>query len=70
MENINIWNSDETYSYIKLLSKYYWLEKRVFFSPGVAWNNLMMNSKELNEARMEGKIKSYDWICYKKWWVP
>jgi len=44
-------NSKETYAFIKLLSKYYWIEKRTFFSPSDTGNNLMMSQKELNEDR-------------------
>lgn len=61
-------NSKETYAFIKLLSKYYWIEKRTFFSPSDTGNNLMMSQKELNEDRENWVIQDYDWICYKAGW--
>ncbi len=63
-----ITNSKETYAFIKLLSKYYWIEKRTFFSPNDTWNNLMMTQKELNEDRESWVIQDYDWICYRSGW--
>lgn len=61
-------NSKETYAFIKLLSKFYWIEKRAFFSPSDTGNNLMMSQKELNEDRENGVIQDYDWICYRAGW--
>lgn len=56
--------SAETYCYIKLLCKFYWKEKKKFFSPAEVCSNLMCTQKELNEKRQEWKIKTYDNICY------
>jgi len=58
-----IW-SEENYVYIKLLCRYYWLEKKRYFSPAEVCSNLMCSMKDLSDMRREGKIKTFDYITY------
>lgn len=63
MVRATIW-CEETYTYIKMLCKYYWIEKKRFFSPAEVCSNLMCSIKDLSDMRREGKIKSFDNISY------
>lgn len=58
---------NDTYAYIKSVSKYYWKEQKRFFRPTDVANNIMCSNKELYWLRAYGIINTYDNICYLKW---
>jgi len=62
---LNANNSEQTYCYIRTLSKLYWVEKWIFFSVNDACNNLMLTSKDLKNERENWFIQDYDWITYR-----
>ena len=59
--------SNETYVYIKAVSKYYWVELNKFFNPIDVCNNLMISNKQLQELRQNDIIKDYDNLTYRRW---
>lgn len=63
-ENVNS-NNKETLAYVKRISKFYWIQERMFLSPAEAANNLMMSVKELNQLRKDWLIEDYTGITYK-----
>jgi len=58
----------ETYIYIKSVAKYFWVEKRKFFSPTDVMNNIMCTNKQLQWFRKYSMLSEYDDICYLKGW--
>lgn len=58
----------DRYAYIKSLAKYYRLDRKKFFRPNEVSSNIMCTEKELRWLRQYWIIKTYDDICYYKWW--
>jgi len=58
----------DSYSYIKSTANYYWKNQKKFFKSSDVANNLMATNQELNWLRQYWIIKTYDDICYLKWW--
>jgi len=56
--------SEDTYAYIKSMSRYYWKEKKKFLRPHDLAHNLMAKGTELYDLRACNEIKTYDDICY------
>jgi len=69
IENIQerLLENSETYTYIKSVAKYYWLEMKTFFSPAQTSNNIRCSSKILDKLREYNIIKDYKNICYLEW---
>jgi len=69
MDNIEqlLESSDETYIYLKDVAKYYWVEKKKFYSRWEVCSNLRIPAKDIFDMRWD-EIKDYDGLCYKKWW--
>lgn len=69
MKNIEkmVESSDETYIYLKDVAKYFWVEKKKFYSRWEVCSNLCISGKNLNDMRGD-EIKDYDGLCYQKWW--
>lgn len=55
----------DTYIYVKNLAKYYWIEEKMFLSPGDAQSNLRVNRNELLEMREKWEIKEYIGLIYR-----
>ncbi len=63
LEGIN-----DIYIYVKATSKYYWVQKKIFFSSNEVCNNLNISLKELKTMRELQLIKVYDDIAYWYGW--
>lgn len=60
-------NFKDTYIYVKTKAKYYWVEKRIFFSPNDICNNLNISLKELRDMRSTWIIEEFNDITYQQW---
>lgn len=58
----------DDYAYIKCYAKYYWINMKKFFSSSDVANNIMCTDKELRWLRQYETIKTYNNVCYMKWW--